>query len=303
MEVTRSYDPKELSQRDMHGLLLSAVAPRPICLASTVDTMSNVNLSPFSFFNVFSSNPPVLVFSPANSGTGGREKDTLQNVKQVPECVVNIVNYAIAEQMSLSSTGYARGVNEFSKSGLTEVQSDIIRPPRVGEAPVSMECKVTDVIPLGHQGGSGNLVICEMVRMHVHEKYLNHEGHLDTTKLDLVSRMGGNWYSRAIPESLFEISKPLKTFGVGVDKLPGHVRDSEILSGNDLGKLGNMDRLPSPEDIDAFFKKFNGRLELSKEEVEKGKVELSIVHTQAKKLIAEGDAFSALVLLTSYQGG
>jgi len=243
-----SVDPKSLSQPDLHNYLLTAIAPRPIALASTVDKDGKVNLSPFSFFNVFSSNPPVLIISPARSGRDNTTKHTYQNVKEVAEVVINIVNYPIVEQMSLSSTAYTKGVNEFEKAGFTQVASSEVSPPRVGESPVSLECRVTSVNELGNQGGAGNLIICEVVMVHINEDYLT-EGKLDTTKLDLVGRMGESWYVRANPEAIFEIPKPLRTKGIGIDHLPKSIRVSKVLTGNQLARLGNVEALPSQEEI------------------------------------------------------
>lgn len=267
---------------EMFGVMTSAVAPRPICFASTVDKDGNVNLSPYSYFNAFSTNPPTMVFSPARSGRDAKTKNTHDNVLDVPEVVINIVNYPIVEQMSLSSTAYDKGVNEFIKSGLTEVPSDLVQPPRVGESPVAFECKVKDVIELGQGPGSGNLVVCEILRVHIKTEYLNQEGKLDTTKLDLVARLGGNWYARMIPEALFEITKPIKNKGIGIDQLPEYIRHSEILSGNDLGKLGNVERLPNAE------------------EIQQAKNDSSNIHNYelyAKELLKKGKTWEALCLL------
>ena len=247
-EIT-TYSPEELSQRDLHNLLLTAVAPRPICFASTIDLDGNVNLSPFSFFNVFSSKPPVMVFSPARNGRDNTLKHTLQNIYEVKEVVINIVNHSLVEQMSLASTAYDKGVNEFVKSGLTQVPSDMIRPPRVGEAPVALECTVDQVIELGDQGGAGNLVIARVVRIHLNDKYLDETGKLDTHKLDLVARMGGSWYCRANSSALFEIPKPVRTKGLGIDLLPQSIRESSVLTGNNLGRLGNLERLPESSEV------------------------------------------------------
>ena len=244
MPPTRTIDPTTLPVPELHGYLLAAVAPRPIAFASTVDAEGRVNLSPFSFFNVFSANPPVMIFSPARRSRDNTTKHTYENILQVPEAVINIVNYPIVEQMSLASTEYARGVNEFEKAGLTQVPSDKVKPPRVGEAPVAFECVVDDVITLGDQGGAGNLILSRVVMLHVQEAYFDANGKLNTTKLDLVGRMGGSWYTRASGEALFEIPKPLRTQGIGVDQLPASIRNSTILTGNDLGRLGNVERLP-----------------------------------------------------------
>lgn len=249
---TKTIDPKDLSQRECYHILSAAVAPRPICFASTINQTGEVNLSPYSFFNVFSSNPPIMVFSPNRSGKNNSTKDTHDNVLEVPEVCINIVNYAIVEQMSLSSTAYAKGVDEFVKSGLTPVPSDKIKPPRVGEAPVAFECKVNQVIALGDGPGAGNLVIAEVVRIHIQEKYLDEQGKLPTEKLDLVARMGGSYYTRAVPEALFEIPKPNRDIGIGVDQLPEAVRNSTVLTGNNLGRLGNLKELPTTEAVAAI---------------------------------------------------
>lgn len=224
--------------------LQNAVAPRPIALVSTVDLEGNVNLSPFSFFNVFSSNPPILIFSPSRRVRDTTTKHTLENIEQVRECVINTVSYDIVHQSSLSSTEYEKGVNEFHKAGLTEVPSIKVKPPRVKESKASFECKVNDLIYLGEGGGAGTLVICEVLMIHVDESVLNERGLIDTRKIDLVGRMGESWYTHSNGDSLFEIPKPLVTKGVGVDKLPGEIRNSTVLTGNDLAMLGNVEFLP-----------------------------------------------------------
>ncbi|MDC8002762.1 flavin reductase family protein [Aureisphaera galaxeae] len=237
-------DPNEISTPQLHGYLLGAVAPRPICFASTVDGAGNVNLSPYSFFNVFSANPPIMIFSPARRVRDNTTKHTLENVLETKEVVINIVSHAMVQQMSLSSTEYAKGVNEFVKAGFTEVPSEKVAPPRVAEAPVQFECKVNDVIALGEEGGAGNLVVAEVVQLHIDEAILNEEGKIDPYKIDTVSRLGGNWYSRA-KEGLFEVEKPLRTQGIGVDALPKAIRLSTVLTGNDLGQLANVETLPT----------------------------------------------------------
>lgn len=246
-----SVSPNELKTAQVHAYLLGAVAPRPIALASTVDADGKPNLSPFSFFNVFSAKPPILIFSPARRVRDNSEKHTLKNIKAVGEVVVNIVNYEIVQQMSLSSTEYPEGVNEFTKSGLTPVASDLIRPFRVAESPVQFECLVREVIALGNEGGAGNLVVCEVVKIHIQEKYLDENRQIDHRKIDLVARMGADWYCRA-SEGMFEIPKPLSTLGIGVDQIPESIRKSKILSGNDLGMLGNVDILPTQIEILEF---------------------------------------------------
>jgi len=246
-----SVTPDELKTVQVHAYLLGAVAPRPIAFASTVDVEGTPNLSPFSFFNVFSAKPPILIFSPARRVRDNSEKHTLKNIKAVGEVVINIVNYEIVQQMSLSSTEYPEGVNEFVKSGLTPVASDLIRPFRVAESPAQFECLVKDVIAVGKEGGAGNLVICEVVKIHLQEKYLDENRQIDHRKIDLVARMGANWYCRA-SEGMFEIPKPLSTLGIGVDQIPENIRKSKILSGNDLGMLGNVDTLPTQIESSVF---------------------------------------------------
>ncbi|MEO1434386.1 MAG: flavin reductase family protein [Bacteroidota bacterium] len=288
-----SLDPKEISQQELHGYLLTAVAPRPIAFASTIDKEGNINLSPFSFFNVFSSNPPVMVFSPARRGRDNSTKHTYENVLEVPETVISIVNYPMVEQMSLSSTEYAKGVNEFEKAGFTMVQSDLIKPPRIGEAPVNFECIVDDVIELGNEGGAGNLVIARVVKLHVDTKYLNAAGKLDTRKLDLVGRMGGMDYVHANGAALFEIPKPLRTKGVGVDQLPDFIRNSEVLTGNNLGRLGNIEVLPDEKAIHAAG---NQAAYLALKNLPEGERSVA-VHRLAKDLIEKGDTMAALATL------
>lgn len=246
----KTIDPNNVSIPELQGYLQAAVAPRPIAFASTVDKDGQVNLSPFSFFNMFSTNPPILVFSPSRRVRGNSTKHTLDNVLEIAEVCINVVNYPMVEQMSLASTEYEKGVNEFVKAGFTQVPSTLIQPPRVGEAPVAFECKVLQVLPLGTEGGAGNLVICQVILIHVQEQYLDEAGRLDTTKIDLVARMGGNWYARAFGDALFEIPKPLLTKGIGIDALPESIRNSSILTGNNLGRLGNLEVLPDASAIE-----------------------------------------------------
>ncbi|MDA9127915.1 flavin reductase family protein [Flavobacteriaceae bacterium] len=236
-------DPNELQTPELHGYLLGAIGPRPICFASTVDEEGKVNLAPYSFFNVFSARPPILIFSPARRVRGNTVKHTLENVQAVPEVVINVVNYAMVQQMSLASTEYPKGVNEFVKAGFTMEASETVRPPRVKEAPVQLECKVVNVVPLGTEGGAGNLVMAQVERLHISQDILNSQGQIDPEKIDLVSRMGGNWYSRA-KSGLFEVAKPNSDLGIGIDALPREIRQSDILSGNDLAQLANVSALP-----------------------------------------------------------
>jgi flavin reductase (DIM6/NTAB) family NADH-FMN oxidoreductase RutF len=246
-----SFNPKDISTGKLHGYLLSAVAPRPIAFASTMDADGNPNLSPYSFFNVFSANPPILIFSPARRVRNNTTKHTLENVMATKEVVINVVNYDIVQQMSLSSTEYAKGVNEFEKSGLTMLASDLVKPFRVAESPVQFECKVNEIVHLGTEGGAGNLVICEVVKLHIADDVLDENEVIVQEKLDLVARAGGSYYSRA-NKSFFEIPKPLTTLGIGVDSMPTEVKNSMILTGNDLGMLANVEALPNKEEIEKF---------------------------------------------------
>ncbi|ARN79439.1 flavin reductase [Nonlabens spongiae] len=231
--------------------MLGAVQPRPIAFASTIDEEGKVNLSPYSFFNVFSANPPIMIFSPARRVRNNTVKHTLLNAQATKEVVINIVNYDIVQQMSLSSTEYAEGVNEFVKSGLTEVASEKVRPPRVAESPVQFECKVKEIVELGHEGGAGNLIICEVVMVHVNDEVLDGNNKIDPFKIDTVARMGGNWYCRS-KDAMFEVPKPLASLGVGVDAIPETARNSTVLTGNDLGKLGNVEKIPDQKAVKEF---------------------------------------------------
>lgn len=252
--MIKTIDTSLVTPAESIQYLQNAVAPRPIALVSTVNKEGNVNLSPFSFYNVFSSNPPILVFSPSRRVRDTTSKHTLQNIEEVKECVINAVSYDIIHQTSLSSTEYEKGVNEFHKAGFTEVESLKVKPPRVKESKVSFECKVRDMIYLGDGGGAGTLVICEVLMIHVDESVLNDRGQIDTIKIDLVGRMGESWYTHSNRDSLFEIPKPLITKGIGVDALPEEIRLSRVFSGNDLAMLGNVEFMPkgnftSEEDI------------------------------------------------------
>ncbi|MEQ8359258.1 MAG: flavin reductase family protein [Cytophagales bacterium] len=248
----KTIDPKSVSTPEFHGYLLGAVTPRPIAFASTVDKEGNVNLSPFSFFNAFGANPPTLIFSPARRVRNNTTKDTLENAKSTKEVCISIVSYDIVEQMSLSSTEYDTGVNEFKKSGLTERPSSRIKAPGVLEAPACFECKVTDIIETGSEGGAGNLIICEVLLAHIDKSILDEKGKIDPFKLDSVGRMGGNWYVRAQGDALFEIAKPLRNKGIGVDNIPEHIRHSDVLTGNNLGQLGNVEAIPEENEVIEF---------------------------------------------------
>ncbi len=236
--------PGEIKTAQLHAYLLGAIAPRPICFASTIDEDGNANLSPFSFFNVFGSKPPILIFSPARRVRDNTIKHTLENVYATNEVVINVVSYAMVQQMSLSSCEYPKGTDEFVKAGFTKVPSDIVRPFRVKESPAQLECKVLQVIESGQEGGAANLIICEVVCMHLNDEVLNEKGQIDPNKIDLVARMGGDYYCRASGSSVFEVPKPNSSLGIGVDALPLHIRQSRVLTGNDLGLLGNCSSLP-----------------------------------------------------------
>lgn len=285
-----SISPKEVSTPVMHAYLLGAVSPRPIAFASTVDKEGNVNLSPFSFFNVFSANPPVLVFSPARRGRDNTTKHTYENILEVKEVVINIVSYDMVQQASLASTEYPKGVNEFIKSGFTELPSEMVTPPRVAEAPAQIECIVKDVISLGKEGGAGNLVICEVVMLHLREDILDENKNIDPFKIDTVSRLGGNWYSRA-KSGLFEVPKPLTTLGIGIDRLPENIRKSKVLTGNDLGILGNIEDFPNPEEINTFIKSSTELQSLVEQE------DTDKIHQKAKEFIEEKKVTEAWKIL------
>ena len=245
-------NPKEVPVSVLHSYLLGAIAPRPIAFASTIDKEGNPNLAPFSFFNIFSANPPILIFSPARSGRTGQNKHTYDNIKEVPEVVINMVNYDIVQQTSLASTEYPKGINEFTKAGLTPIASEMIQPFRVKESPAQLECIVKQIIELGDNGGAGNLIICEVVLMHISESILDANQQIDPHKIDLVARLGGNWYSRTNAQSLFKVNKPLSNLGIGIDQIPEYIRNSNVLTGNDLGALGNVEKLPTALEIIAY---------------------------------------------------
>ena len=285
----KTITPKEVSTAQFHSYMLGAVAPRPIAFASTVDAEGNVNLSPFSFFNCFSANPPIMIFSPARRVRDNTTKHTLENVLVHQEVVINIVNHDMVEQMSLASTEYGQGVDEFVKSGLTPIASEMVKPPRVGEAPASFECKVIEVKPLGTEGGAGNLIICEVLLMHVNENVLDIDGRIDPYKLDAVARMGGNWYARAQGDAIFEIPKPLTTKGIGVDQFPDHIRNSAVLTGNNLGRLGNVEALPNSNDIKLFVNRAD-----VKEAKREGKL-----HQLAQEFLGKGEVDNAWKVLLS----
>lgn len=293
-----SLDPKELTVQRLHQLLLGAIGPRPIAFASTLDAQGNANLAPFSFFNVFSANPPILVFSPARSGRTGQSKDTYNNAKAISEVVINVVNYNMVHQMSLASSPYAPDVDEFVKAGFTALASHKVAPFRVAEAPVQFECKVQQIIELGQEGGAGNLIICEVLQMHIHESLLNEHGLIDQHKIDLVARMGADWYCRANPASMFEIKKPISTCGVGYDALPPDIKNSHVLSANDLGQLAGIEELPNETDVNEYK-----LLELSSLfldlEANANALETAL-HQRAKELLSENQLEEAWLTLLSF---
>ena len=293
-----TLDPKELPIPKLHQYLLGAIGPRPIAFASTVDENGNPNLAPFSFFNVFSANPPILIFSPARSGRSNTTKDTYNNVKIVPEVVINVVNYDIVHQMSLASSPYAPGISEFEKAGFTAVKSDLVKPFRVGESPVQFECKVNEVVELGHEGGAGNLIISEVIKIHINEAVLDANGMIDQHKIDLVSRMGGDWYCRSDQNSMFEIKKPITTCGIGFDALPSDVRNSKLLTGNELGHLAGIETLPNETDVNEYK-----LIELSDlfVSLEENPAELEQkLHVRASELLKENKLEEAWMTLLSF---
>jgi len=281
-----TIDPKNIPTAQLHGYLLSAIAPRPIAFASTVDKEGKPNLSPFSFFNVFSANPPILIFSPARRVKNNTTKHTLENAIATKEVVINVVNYDIVHQMSLSSTEYPKGVNEFEKAGFTMLASENVKPFRVAESPVQFECKINEIVVLGKEGGAGNLIICEVVKLHVSKAVLNDDMSINHHKIDLVARAGGSFYSR-VKSGYFEIPKPLTTLGIGVDRIPAVIRNSSVLSGNDLGKLGNIEMLPLKVDVDKFAQEHSDFLNS----------DIIKMHTFAKEYLETNDIESAWKVL------
>ncbi len=285
-----SIHPADIPVQKLHGYLLGAIGPRPIAFVSTIDEKGRPNLSPYSFFNVFSANPPILIFSPARRVRDNTTKHTLENVEKVKEAVINVVNYDMVQQMSLTSTEYPEGVNEFLKAGFTMQASDLVKPPRVAESPVQFECKVTKIEPLGKEGGAGNLVFSEVVKIHINQGILDENGTIDQHKIDQVARMGGNWYSRA-NKGMFEVPKPLSSLGIGVDAIPEKIRNSAVLTGNDLGKLGNVEQLPSKIEIGEFI----GSNEVLSSMVKNN--DLQSLHHKAKEYIDRNEVLSAWKLL------
>ena len=292
IDTTKTKNPK------LHHYLLGSVGPRPICFASTIDKDGNRNLAPFSFFNVFSSNPPIAVFSPARSGRTGQQKDTYNNVKEVPQVVINIVDYSMVHQMSLASSPYNPNEDEFVKSGLTAIESEVVKPWRVKESPVQMECKVNEIIELGEGGGAGNLIVCEILKIHIAESILDENQAIDQKKIDLVARMGGDWYCRADENSMFEIKKPITTRGIGVDEIPQEIVKSKVLTGNDIGQLGGIETLPDETEVNDYKLIELIDLFVSLENApEKLETEL---HLRAKELLKENKLTEAWKTLLSF---
>ncbi len=291
-------DPKNTAIPAVHQTLLGAIGPRPIAFASTVDADGNPNLSPFSFFNVFGVNPTTLIFSPSRKGRDNTTKHTYENLKEVPEVVINVVNYNMVQQTSLSSTEYPKGVNEFVKAGFTPIPSEMVIPARVKESPVQFECKVREIIETGDQGGAGNLVICEILLIHIDKSVLDDNGNIDPHKIDLVGRMGGDYYCRASGDAVFIVAKPLQKMGIGIDLLPDYVKNSNHLSGNDLGKLGNLETLPTVEEINNYktsepFLKFKVMLAKASDEEQ-------VAYYYAKNLLEQSKITEALKVLMAY---
>lgn len=285
--------PGEIKTADLHAYLLGSVAPRPICFASTVDKDGNRNLSPFSFFNVFGSNPPILVFSPSRRVRNNTIKHTLENIQETKEVVINMVNYDMVQQTSLASCEYPKETDEFIKSGFTPIASDIVKPFRVKESPVQIECKVLQIIETGQGGGAGNLVICEVVCMHIDDNILNSAGKIDPHKIDLVARMGADYYCRASGNAVFEVPKPNTQLGIGVDALPAHIRNSNILTGNNLGMLANSTNIPVVSDV-----LYDDRLiSILKEYTNDNDGLHNALHTYAKELLDAGDVDKAWQVL------
>ncbi len=288
----------DLTTAELQNYLQYAIAPRPICFVSTIDKAGNVNLSPFSFFNMFSTNPPVCIFSPARRVRDNTTKHSLENVLEVPECVINIVNYDMVRQTSLASVEYPKGINEFIKAGFTALSSELVKPPRVAESPVQMECFIKQVIPLGENAGAGNLVMAEIKRIHIREDILDDSGKIDQAKIDLVARLGGDWYCRVTEDNLFKVEKPVRTLGIGVDSIPSAIRNSNILTGNNLGQLGNIEQIPTDEEISDFQSdaELKQILDATIGDTTNREREL---HQYARKLLEEGKVIEAWKALLS----
>lgn len=292
IDPTRAHN-----QRELHDVLLSTVSPRPIALASTMDSQGNINLSPFSFFNIFSTRPATLVFSPSRRQRDNTTKHTLENMLETKEVVINTVNYAMVEQVSLASAEYPKGVNEFIKAGLTEIKSERVKPPRVKESPASFECRVLEVRSLGSEGGAGNLAICEVILIHVHDHLFNESGRVDPRSVDSVARMGGDYYCRVSQDNIFELPRPVAAGGIGFNQLPAEIRNSAVLTGNNLARLANVEVIPSASEVTAFALDFN----YSSIPRNKDDNETAAVHKYAQHLLTNGDIKKAWLLLLSLE--
>ena len=301
MSATVTYKPEDLDARKLHGCLLGGIAPRPIAFVSTVDGQGRVNLAPFSYFNVFSANPPLVVFSPARRGRDATTKHTWDNVQEVGEVVVNLVDHALVHACSLASTDFAEGVDEFVKAGLTALPSEAVRPPRVAESPVQLECKVVKLESLGEQGGAGQLVFAEIVRMHFRDHVLNEAGVPDATKLDLVGRCGGDHYVRAHGDALFMVPKPLGVMGMGVDALPEDIRTSRVLTGNHLAMLGGAETMPDETEVNEH--KLLELAEVFMDHEDDGTALESALHHMAAELLDKGMVDEAWKTLLAFNAG
>ena len=275
----KEIDVNAISTNELYKYLTSSITPRPIALVSSIDSDGNSNLSPFSFFNVFSIKPPILIFSPVNRVKDNTKKDTLNNISQVKECVIALVNQKIAQQVSLASSGYSADEDEFLKAGFTKINAKCVKPYLIKESPINFECKVNKITKLGDEGGAGNLVICEVLKIHIKENILDEQGNIDPLKLDIVSRLGSNWYGKTIEKSLYEITKPISRIGIGIDNLPEDILTSKILSGSELAILASIESIPN--------EKNNITSPLKREEK----------HILAKKLLSEGKAIEAWQIL------
>ncbi|HEV8271036.1 MAG TPA: flavin reductase family protein [Chitinophagaceae bacterium] len=286
-------DLKDLKTAEKQYYLQHVVAPRPICFASTIDKAGNVNLSPFSFFNLFSSNPPIVIFSPSRRVRDNTTKHTLENVMEVPEVVINIVTYEMVHQVSLASCEFPKEVNEFAKAGFTSEPATLVKPPMVKESKVKMECQVIEIKPLGKEGGAGNLVICEVIRMLIDDSLLDENKKIDQRKIHHIARLGGDWYCKVDETNLFMVPKPNTELGIGVDALPESIRNSDILTGNDLGHLANVKEMPviEPSFDDTHLKNIIQYYSMNPDEMEKE------LHTYAKKLLTEGKVREAWQVL------
>ena len=296
--IMLTIDPKSTPIPKLHGYLTSGVGPRPIAFASTIDENGIPNLAPFSFFNVFGANPPVLVFSPARSGKTTETKDSHENVKKVAECVINVVTHDILEQMNLCSSPYDEAVSEFDKSGLTPIASNVVQPFRVKESPVQMECKVLQVIETGDGGASGNLIVCEVVKIHVSEAILQEDKSIDPEKLDLIGRLGGDWFCRPNKSSMFKIHRHARELVIGYDAIPEEIRNSTILSGNDLGKLGGVLALPDETEVNEYKLMELSELFISLED-QPAQLE-SELHQLAKKCLGKDEIEEAWKILLTF---